>query len=174
MKQPDLRTERLILRGFRTEDASEIRKLAGNYNVSKMTLNIPYPYEPGMAEDWIGSHQGNWEARTRVAYAIVKQDSQQLLGTVSLVSIDGAQGELGYWIGEPYWGMGYCTEAAKKLIQFSFQTLGLKKIVAEHLTSNPASGKVMGKAGMRHVLTTQKVDRYGGNASMEVYETQHT
>ena len=90
------------------------------------------------------------------------------------MSIDGAQGELGYWIGESYWGMGYCTEAAKALIQFSFHTLGLKKIVAEHLTSNPASGKVMKKAGMRHVLTTQKVDRHGVNASMEMYEIQHT
>ena len=101
MKQPDLRTERLILRSFRTEDASEVQKLAGNYDVSKKTLNIPYPYKPGMAEDWIGSHQGNWEARAGVAYAIFKQDSQQLLGTVSLVNIDGAHGEIGYLIGEP-------------------------------------------------------------------------
>lgn len=174
MKQPDLKTERLLLRRFRLDDASEVQNLAGNFNVSIMTLNIPYPYEPGMAEEWIGSHQDYWEAKARVAYAIVKRDSQQLLGTISLVRIDGSEAELGYWIGEPYWGMGYCTEAARELIQFSFQKLGLKKIVAEHLTSNTASGKVMEKAGMRHVMTTQKVDRHGENASVEVYEIRNT
>ena len=170
MNQPDLKTERLLLRRFHLDDASEVQKLAGNFNVSKMTLNIPFPYTPGMAEEWISSHKESWETKTRIAYAIVKLDSHQLLGTISLVRIDGSQGELGYWIGEPYWRMGYCTEAAKELIQFSFNTMGLKKIVAEHLTLNPASGKVMEKAGMRHIMTTQKVDRYGENAGIEIYE----
>jgi RimJ/RimL family protein N-acetyltransferase len=174
MIQPDLRTERLLLRRFRLDDASEVEKLAGNINVSRMTLNIPYPYKPGMAEEWISSHQENWEAKACITYAIVKLDSDQLLGAISFVRIDGSEGELGYWIGEQYWGMGYCTEAARELIQFSFQNLGLDKIVAEHLTSNPASGKVMEKAGMGHVLTTRKFDRYGKKASMEVYEIRNT
>ena len=174
MAQPDLKTERLLLRRFRVDDASEVRKLAGNVNVSKMTLNIPYPYKPGMAEEWISSHHENWMARSRITYAIVKRDSNQLLGTISFVRIDGSEGELGYWIGEPYWGMGYCTEAVRELIRFSFENLGLDKIVAEHLTSNPASGKVMEKAGMRYAMTTQKIDRYGKKASMEVYEIRNT
>ena len=70
--------------------------------------------------------------------------------------------------------MGYCTEAARELIRFSFENLELDKIVAEHLTLNPASGKVMEKVGMRHLMTTQKIDRYGKNASVEVYEIQNT
>ncbi len=174
MKQPDLKTERLLLRRFRLGDASEVQQLAGNFNVAKMTLNVPYPYAPGMAEEWIGSHQENWESRTRVVYAIVKLNSHQLLGTTGLMSIDGLQAELGYWIGEPYWGMGYCTEATEALIQFAFQKLGLRKIVAEHLTSNPASGKVMEKAGMKHIATKQKVDRHGNNVGMEIYEIRRS
>lgn len=170
MKQPDLKTERLLLRRFRPGDASEVQQLAGNINVSKMTLNIPYPYAPGLAEAWIGTHQEAWESRTRVAYAIVKLNSHQLLGTTGLVSIDGLQAKLGYWIGEPYWGMGYCTEATKALIQFAFQRIGLQSIAAEHLTSNPASGKVMEKAGMKHIATTQKIDRHGNIVGMEIYE----
>ena len=174
MKQPDLKTERLLLRSFRPADAGVVKNLAGNYNVSKMTLNIPHPYQSRMAEEWIGSHQGSWDAKTRVAYAIVKLDTQQLLGAISLVRIDGKEGELGYWVGEPYWGMGYCTEATKELIKFSFQKLGLERIVAEHLTSNPASGRVMEKAGMRPVMTTLRLDRNGESASMEVYEIRNT
>lgn len=174
MIQPDLKTERLLLRRFRLDDASDVQKLAGNVNVSKMTLNIPYPYKPGMAEEWISSHQDNWESKACISYAIVKLDSDQLLGTMSFVRIDGSEGELGYWIGQPYWGMGYCTEAARELIRFSFQNLGLEKIVAEHLISNPASGKVMEKVGMHHVLTAQKLDRDGKMASMDVYEIRST
>jgi ribosomal-protein-alanine N-acetyltransferase len=63
MIQPDLKTERLLLRRFRLDDASDVQKLAGNVNVSKMTLNIPYPYKPGMSEEWISSHQDNWSQR---------------------------------------------------------------------------------------------------------------
>ena len=168
--QPDLTTERLLLRKFHLDDATEVQKLAGNENVSKMTLNIPYPYKSGVAEEWIRTHQENWEARARITYAIVKLDTLQLLGTIGFVRIEDSEGELGYWIGEPYWGMGYCTEAARELIRFSFQNMELDKIVAEHLTLNTASGKVMQKVGMKHLMTTQKIDRYGKNASMEVYE----
>ena len=170
MTQSDLKTERLLLRSFHPDDANEVQVLAGNVNVSRTTLNIPYPYKLEMAEEWIRSHQANFDARASVTYAIVKLDSNQLLGTIGLVSIDGAEGELGYWIGEPYWGMGYCTEAARELIRFSFKDMGLDRIVAEHLTSNPASGKVMMKAGMAHFMTTQKTDRYAEKASIEVYE----
>ncbi len=173
MIQPELKTKRLLLRKFQLDDASKVQKLAGNFNVAKMTLNIPFPYEMGMAEAWISTHDENWETKSGVAYAIVKLASRELLGTISLVRIDGLEGELGYWIGEPYWGMGYCTEAARELIRFSFQSLGLEKIVAEHLTANPASGKVMEKVGMKHVMTTQKVDRNGNEASMESYEIRN-
>ncbi|GJL82634.1 MAG: N-acetyltransferase [marine bacterium B5-7] len=174
MKQPDIKTKRLLLRSFCIDDANEVQKLAGNFNVSKTTLNIPYPYESGMAEEWISSHQEDWETKTRVAYAMVKLDSDQLLGAISLVGTEGSQGELGYWIGEPYWGMGYCTEAARKFIRFSFRVMGLNKIVAEHLASNPASGEVMKKVGLSHVMTTRKLDRYRKMVSVEIYEIQNT
>jgi RimJ/RimL family protein N-acetyltransferase len=163
MIQPDLKTKRLLLRRFRLDES-----------VSKMTLNISYPYKAGMAEEWISSHQEDRESKTGISYAIVKLDSNQLIGTMSLVRIDGSEGELGYWIGQPYWGVSYCTDAARELIRFSFEYLGLEKIVSEHLVSNPASGRVMEKAGMRHDMTTQKLDRDGKMASLEVYKIRNT
>lgn len=174
MNQPNLKTERLLLRGFHLDDSSEVQNLAGNENVAKMTLNVPHPYEQGLAEEWISTHQENWNAKARITYAIVKIDSNKLLGTVGFVRLEGAVGEIGYWIGEPFWGRGYCTEAVIELIRFSFENLRLDKIVAEHLTSNPASGRVMLKAGMNHTLTKNSLDRHGKNVSMEVYEIQST
>lgn len=174
MIQPELKTDRILLRTFNIADSREVQRLAGNFNVSRMTMNIPYPYELGMAEKWISAQEENWNTKTRVSYAIVELSSNKLLGAMCLVSIEGVEGELGYWIGEPYWSMGYCTEAAKELVRFSFESLGLERIVAQHLTVNPASGKVLEKIGMDHVQTTQMPDRYGKSASMEIYEIRKT
>lgn len=52
-------------------------------------------------------------------------------------------------MGEPYWNQGYCTEAANTLVGFAFANLGLIKITSHHMASNPASGKVMLKLGMK-------------------------
>lgn len=174
MNQPELKTESLLLRKFHLEDAGEVQRLAGNNNISKTTLNIPYPYKTGMAENWINTHQPNWESKTGVVYAITLLETSQLIGAIGLHDIKSTQAELGYWIGEHFWGEGYCTEAARSLIEFSFINLGLNKVISEHLTSNPASGKVMEKAGMRYVKTIKNFDRHGELADIKVYEIRNT
>ena len=174
MKPPVLTTERLTLRSFNIDDAAAVQKLAGNYNVSKSTLNIPHPYENGMAEAWIRTHQKAWEEKTGLVYAVTLSNTNNLLGAISLHDVGDSQGELGYWIGQPYWGKGYCTEAARTFIEFSFETLGPDIIRAEHLTSNPASGKVMEKIGMKHIRREQKKDRYDRDSSTEIYEIRNT
>ena len=72
--------------------------------------------------------------------------------------------ELGYWIGKPFWGKGYATEAARSLIDFGFTVLGLNRIAARHFARNPASGRVMQKVGMLQTgvdrQAGQKWDRY--------------
>ena len=55
--QPEIETERLVLRPFRLSDATDVMRLAGDRDVSLNTLEIPHPYEAGMAEGWIGTHQ---------------------------------------------------------------------------------------------------------------------
>ena len=57
---------------------------------------------------------------------------------------------MGYWIGTAYWGNGYCSEAAKSVLTYGFEVLGLHKIHARHMDPNPASGRVLAKIGMRH------------------------
>ena len=174
MNQPTLKTERLLLRSFCLDDALEVQKLAGNYNVSKTTRNIPHPYKIEMAEVWIRAHRQGWKSRTGVVYAISLLETNQLIGAASVVRVDGTKGELGYWIGEPYWNQGYCTEAVQALVKFSFEQLNLRKVIAEHLASNGASGKVMTKVGMHHVETLQTNDRNHERATVEVYEIWNT
>ena len=151
LPQPVLETERLILRPFTIADAPAVQKLAGAREVASTTMNIPHPYEDGMAEAWISSHAPGYEAGELATYAILLRDDDQLVGAIGLV-INGthARAELGYWIGVPYWNQGFATEAAGAMLQFGFRDLGLNRIFAIHLVRNPPSGRVMEKSGMRH------------------------
>ena len=168
--QPIIETQRLILRPFILNDAEGIQELAGNYNVAKSTLNIPHPYKDGMAEEWISTQTPAWEEKSSITYAIFLKKNNQLMGAISLVDIKGTEGDIGYWIGEPYWNQGYCTEATKVFLNFCFERLKLSRIEAEHLVSNPASGKVMQKAGMVYKTNKDIEDRDGLKAEVIVYE----
>jgi RimJ/RimL family protein N-acetyltransferase len=172
VKQPVIETKRLMLRPFYLRDAIDVQKLAGNRNVSESTLNIPYPYKDGMAESWIAEHENGWKNKSNVTYAIVDKLSTVLLGVVSLLDIRGEEAKLGYWIGEPFWGNGYCTEATRELLELAHVTMGIKKIIGEHLCSNPASGRVMEKLGMSHKGQIRGADRYKKEVQIAVYESE--
>jgi RimJ/RimL family protein N-acetyltransferase len=123
-----------------------------------MTLSIPHPYPDGAAEQWIATHTEAWESGHGVTLAITQRDSGHLVGAISLMDIrrDHQRGEIGYWIGKPYWNRGYATEATRALIRFGFQELDLNRIQATHLPQNPASGRVMEKAGMQYEGTLRQ------------------
>jgi ribosomal-protein-alanine N-acetyltransferase len=147
---PRLQTERLILRPFFPKDASVVQQLAGDPAVAETTLNIPHPYEDGMAEQWIRTHQPDFEAGKSVTFAITLRELDEVIGAISLRMEQFSRASMGYWIGQPYWGKGYCTEAAKAVIGYAFDDLRLNKVYATYLPRNPASGRVMEKAMMRY------------------------
>lgn len=147
---PDLATERLLLRPFTLADASRVQRLAGDRAIAQYTLNIPHPYEHGMAEEWISSHPEAFLAGRSATFAITLASERLLIGAISLAFSERHQrAEMGYWVGVPYWGRGYCTEAARAVLRYGFVDRDLHKIVASHLSQNPASGRVMQKIGMR-------------------------
>lgn len=149
--QPSLTTARLLLRPFQLSDAADVQRLAGDKEIASTTLLVPHPYEDGLAEKWIAAHSELFERGTQVNFAICLAKSGQFAGSIGLVIDPGHErGELGYWVGKPYWGQGYCTEAAQEVIKFGFQELGLNRIQAHHFPRNPASGRVMQKLGMRY------------------------
>ena len=150
MLDTHIETERLILRTFAPGDAAAVQSLAGHWEVYKNTRTIPHPYEDGMAEAWIAAHPEQLKQGTTIPLAITLKSSGELMGAISLkISKEDFRGELGYWLGMPFWGKGYCTEAARAMVNFGFQSLNLHKITAKHIESNPASGRVMIKLGMK-------------------------
>lgn len=150
-RQPTLETARLLLRPFHMSDADDVQRFAGDRSVADVTLDIPYPYEDGMAERWIGNHRDWFECGEQAVFAVTLRAETTLIGAVGLrLHPEDGRAELGYWIGKPFWNQGYCTEAARALIDFGFDALELNRIYAHHLTRNPASGRVMQKLGMIH------------------------
>ena len=147
--QPTLETARLILRPFRRGDAPAVQELAGAREIADTTMNIPHPYEDGMAEEWIGTHEAGYENGTSATFAIVLRDGASLVGAIGLqLDRSANKAELGYWVGRPYWNLGFATEATGAILAFGFDRLQLNRIQAKHFARNPGSGRVMEKAGM--------------------------
>jgi [ribosomal protein S5]-alanine N-acetyltransferase len=170
--QPVLGTKRLILRPFVLGDAPEVQRLAGDYEVASRSLEIPYPYEDGVAEAWISTHRYGFGQQAQMIFAITHRAEGYLLGAVGLVDINRRheRAEIGYWVGRPYWGRGYATEAASAVIEYGFAVLCLHRIYATHFTRNPASGRVMQKCGMTHEgRLREHVRKWGANEDVDVY-----
>jgi RimJ/RimL family protein N-acetyltransferase len=137
-----IKTARLLLRPPAPEDAARINLLAGDYNVASMTGTIPHPYSERQAAEWIASVHAGEEG---IVFAILRDD--QLVGCTGYRAFGDDHAELGYWIGKPYWGMGYATEAVEALIVYAFDTDRFDYLLAGHFIDNPASERVIRKLG---------------------------
>ena len=160
--QPTLETPRLLLRPLILADAADVQRLAGVWEVADTTLNIPHPYEDGLAAAWIAALADQYARREQVVFAITARPDGHLLGAIGLVlrrAYDRA--ELGYWIGRPFWGRGYATEAATAVLRYGFASLALHRIHACHFARNSASGQVLQKVGMKQEgVSRQHVKRW--------------
>jgi len=170
-EQPNLTTARLILRPFELPDAEQVQYYAGDERVADVTLNIPHPYPDGAAAQWIGTHEKIFRERKGVVYAITQQSGSDIIGSIGIHNMTNTDGELGYWVGVPHWGLGYCTEAAVALLDFCFKQLQLNRVYCHHMTRNPASGRVMQKADMCYTGSeVDAVEKNGVLESVEHYE----
>jgi [ribosomal protein S5]-alanine N-acetyltransferase len=147
----ELLTPRLRLRPFAPGDAPDVVRLAGDVAIARDTINIPHPYLPGDAAAWIDAHPDQLARGEAVTMAVTRRPHDELVGAATLIIEPGGRtAELGYWIGRPYWGQGYATEAARALLVWGFRVAGIERIHAGHFTRNAASGAVLRKLGMRY------------------------
>lgn len=153
MNRPTLKTKRLVLRSFDLADAARVKELAGAREVALNTMRIPHPYPDGAAEEWISSQEQTL-AEGNHAFAI---DDGQLVGAIGLhVNQDFDRAEVGYWLGLPFWGRGYATEAVAAILRYGFEELKLNRIYAGYFSRNAASGRVMEKNGMKYEGTLRE------------------
>ena len=137
-----MQTRRLQLRALRHDDVPRIADLAGAWEIASMTGRIPYPYSADQAQHWVtGLAEGE------VVYGITLNG--ELIGICGYAATGNGTAELGYWIGKPYWGHGYATEAVRVLMQNGFTKGGIRRFTCCHFTENPGSQRVIKKLGFR-------------------------
>ena len=148
---PTLTSPRLVLRAFTLGDVPRLENLLDTPEMGDTTLYLPYRYPPGGAADWIRSHALSATAGDEYTWAITRRDPGDVIGVIGLLTVHAhKRGDLGYWLGVPYWNQGYMTEAVRRVIAFAFDDLGFVRVEAGHVPNNPASGRVMHKAGMAY------------------------
>lgn len=167
----ELRTARLLLRSFASEDIPAIVRLAGARQIAATTLMIPHPYAEGDARAFLAKANEDFTEGLSVIFAVSILPGRELCGAVGLHIADShRRAELGYWIGMPYWGKGLATEAAGAAVAFGFETVQLRRIYAHHFAENIASQRVLEKIGMRHEgCSRQHVQKWGRFVDVENY-----
>jgi RimJ/RimL family protein N-acetyltransferase len=147
MQNPLLETERLWLRSFSEADIPELVPLIGAREVAATTLRIPHPYDETHAREYLAGNATSEDIRL----AITLRAGASIVGGIGLhPNSQDRHAEIGYWIGVPFWGQGYATEAARALVKYGFEELKLERIFATHFQGNSVSGNVLRKLGMRH------------------------
>ncbi|SIS54678.1 GNAT family N-acetyltransferase [Salimicrobium flavidum] len=143
-----LETKRLLLRPYNMEDATDVSALADDEEIARRTF-VPHPYTVEDAESWISTHAEFLEEGSAYPLAMIEKESGRLTGTMTLrVNTKHRNGELAYWVGQPFWGRGYASEAAQCVTDFGFDSLELERIWGRALSDNEASQKVMTKTGL--------------------------
>lgn len=167
-----LETERLILRKFKDEDASDLfNNWANDSNVTKY-LTWPTHENLDTSKYVIGLWLNEYSNSDHYNWCIELKEDGQAIGSISVVSIDEnvEAVEIGYCIGKEYWDKGIVTEAFSSIIKFLFEEVDVKRIVAKHDTNNPASGAVMKKCGLKFEGVNRKAGKNNtGICDMAVY-----
>lgn len=115
------------------------------------TSNVPSPYPPDGAIVFVRMAKERAARGVEHAFAILSDGTFVGMCGVIREGHPEGEGEIGYWIGRPFWGRGYATEAGRALVRFSFQTLGLTRLVSSCLVRNPPSYRVLTKLGFKDV-----------------------
>lgn len=167
----ELRTARLVLRSFTREDAPAIARLAGDRQIAATTVRIPHPYTEDDARAFLAGADQDFRSGRTIVFAISISSDNELCGAVGLhIAEPHKHAELGYWIGVPFWGRGYATEATSAAVSFGFENLELNRIFAQCFSGNAASHRVLKKIGMQHEgRLRQHIQKWGEFVDVDNY-----
>jgi RimJ/RimL family protein N-acetyltransferase len=156
-----IQTRRLALRGLRESDALALAQLVNNPRIACNLIAVRHPYTLDDAQSWLRS--GN-QAHV---FAVILE--KELIGIVGLEPDPSviSSAELGYWLGEPWWGRGLMAEAASAVLGHAFTSAGLERLTSGCRYGNEASWRILSRLGFRHV-SHARVYSLGRKAMMEI------
>lgn len=145
-----IETRRLWLRWPNARDAEAIVTLAGDRAVAEMTARIPHPLDRATVDAFvIDVRRANTEGTGLTLALAARSAPTRLIGLVGIAREPGAEAaHLGYWLGRPHWGAGLMSEAVGALVHAYFAYAGGTCLIAEARLDNPASRRVLERAGL--------------------------
>ena len=149
-------TSRLTLRAPIRGDAPALAQLADNKNIAEKLSRLPSPYSQRDAIAFIEIFAQRADERP---YAIISH-AGAFLGVVGFTFVPGHPPELGYWLGEPFWGKGFMSEAVKALLEAAHATRQFPTIASSALATNAGSLSVLAKAGFK--IVGEGTNRFNG------------
>jgi RimJ/RimL family protein N-acetyltransferase len=141
---PVIRTARLSLRAPMAADAPRLALLCADFDITRMTSRMPWPYGLSEARAFIETTASQDRARENTF--LIEHEEDGVVGCIGLFTPRRVP-EIGYWIGRPYWGRGFATEATTAALDWAREDWRKKVVVAGHFADNPASGAVLCKTG---------------------------
>ena len=147
---PTLETPRLILRRIAMSDAKDIFAYSCDEEVARHVLWSAQK-SVGEAKDYCRFMMRKYKNDEPSSWGIIEKKTGKLVGTIGFMDYneDNATVEVGYSLARWLWNGGYMTEALSCVIDYAFENMELNRIEAQHELTNPSSGRVMEKCGMR-------------------------
>lgn len=146
----ELHTDNLVIKKPSEKHLKSLIKELNNWNISKWLIEVPYPYSIDDAKYWVKKTKQD-------QYSLNIYLINKLIGGVSLSNQrENSKWELGYWIGEEYWGNGYAIEACENLISYFFSNTNNSIIYASHMKDNIKSKKIIIKLGFKLLSSGKK------------------
>ena len=144
------------LRKWRAEDLESLVKYANNYNIAKnLTNQFPYPYTAENGLNFINMAAG--ASPTRIFAIDINGEAVGGIGVHPQTDVECKNAEMGYWLGEPFWGKGIITKAILQMADYGFSTFDINRIFARPYGSNIGSQKALEKAGFKLEAKFDKV-----------------
>lgn len=162
-----LSSDRLILRRVQTTDTCSLVELAGDFLVAEMMNgSIPHPYHLADATAWVEKHKDDSSTSQSISWVITDKNFGKLVGSIQ-IRLDESRlsARLSYWIGQVFWNKGFASEAVKSVVDFA-KTLKLSQLTAEHFERNPASGRVLTKAGFQFCGKREYIEKLHNKPEM--------
>jgi RimJ/RimL family protein N-acetyltransferase len=142
----EITLERCTLRSWRRGDELSLVRYANNRNVWRnLRDRFPHPYTAADADAWLA----HVSAQAPVASFAIVVDGEAVggIGLEPGTDVHRRSAEIGYWLGEPFWGRGIATEALRAVTEYAFRTFDICRLEAAVFEWNPASARVLEKAG---------------------------
>lgn len=159
-----LETDRLTLRQPTLADVNAIARLANDRRIAENT-RLPHPYSPQHAVDFVRRVAG--ESREA---AFLIEHHHAPIGMVGADWREAETPELGYWLGVEYWGQGFGTEAARAVIDFTFEEFDVALIRSGARVANPASRNILEKCGFQWCgVELQRFEALGSSSPVDCF-----